>query len=475
MATLAPARSPDIAPDRRMSSVALITLLMGAFLSIADFFIVNVALPTIQSDLDASAGMLELVVGGYAIPYALLLVLGGRLGDTFGRRRLFLAGVALFTVTSLLCGLAPNIELLVAARVAQGATAALMVPQVLATIQASTTGEHRARGIALYGATAGLAAAVGQLVGGVLVSADIGGMSWRPIFLINVPIGVVGFVLALRHVPSTRSPQRSTFDLVGTALLGVALLAVMIPMTEGHTLGWPTWAWVLLILSAPVGVAFFLVERRIERSGRVPLVPPTITALPSMRHGLLLGVPFFAGFSAFMFTYAVALQESIGMSAQDAGLGLMPLGVAFLIASVTGPRLINRYGRNVITSGAITQAIGLVALALTLISYWPDLTPLDLAPAMVLLGFGQGYLMTPLFRVVLSEVPTERAGIGSGVLVTTQQVALALGVATLGTLFLSASPHLGARDAFLVVLAVQLAIALGIAGGSRRLPDPRLR
>jgi len=255
-------------------------------------------------------------------------------------------------------------------------------------------------------------------------------------------------------------------------LLGVTLLTLLVPLMEGRALGWPVWCWVLLAISPIAGTAFVLAERRLEAAGGVPLVPPSLIRVPSMRRGLLLGVPLFVGFGGFMFVYAVALQIGIHLGPLESGAALAPMGVSFLAASLMTARLLNRYGRGVITAGALLQTVGLLVLVLTALAGWPHLTPLDLAPGMIIAGYGQGLLMSPLFRVVLSDVPAERAGIGSGVLVTTQQSALALGVATLGSLFLSlaAASKLGTRDAFVVVLLVQAFIALLTAAGSRGLP-----
>src|SRR4051794_29620026 len=291
----APVPAP-VTADGPIGTAALLVVLAGAFLAMADFFIVNVALADIATSLAASEATLELVVAGYGVTYALLLVVGGRLGDALGRKRLFLTGLAAFTVTSLLCGLAPSAGALVAARVLQGASAALLVPQVLATIQATTTGPHRLRAMAFFGATGGVAAVVGQLVGGYLVDADLAGQGWRPIFLVNVPIGLVAFALALRLVPDSRSLRAARVDVPGTALLGAAVLALLVPLSEGRALGWPTWSWVLLATSPVFLAGLVAVGLRHERHGRLPLVPPSLVRVPSMRLGLLLAVPFFIGF-----------------------------------------------------------------------------------------------------------------------------------------------------------------------------------
>jgi MFS family permease len=352
-----------------------------------------------------------------------------------------------------------------------------MVPQVLATIQAACDGQRRARAIGLYGATAGIAAVVGQVAGGALVAANIAGESWRPIFLVNVPIGLAGLLLAWRFVPATRSAEPARIDVPGTALLAVAVLALLVPLTEGRALGWPAWSWVLLGLFAPALAAFALVERRLERGGRHPVVPPSLLRLPGMRRGLVIAVPFFGGFGAFMFVSAITLQQGAHFSPLRSGLALVPMAFAFLVASLLTARLTARFGRSVLGAGAILQGIGLTGLAATLFAAWPHVDPLDLAPAMIVAGVGQGFVMPPLFAFVLAGVPPARAGVGSGVLTTTQQAALALGVATLGSLFLSLSRagSLGMRDAFVVVLAVQTAVAAGVAIGSRLLPQPARR
>ena len=459
---------------RTLTAAGLTVVLVGVLLPMIDFFIVNVALPTIDADLRASQPLLELVVSGYATAYALLLVLGGRLGDSIGRKRLFLAGMAAFTLTSLACGLAPTAVFLVVARAAQGASAAMMVPQVLATIQAATTGERRSRALARYGATGGLAAVLGQVLGGLLVSANIASLGWRPIFLVNVPIGLAGLVLASRYVPDTRHGEPAPIDVPGTLLLGLTVLTLLVPLTEGRSLGWPAWTVALLVLAPLAAAAFGVVERRVEFSGRTPLVPPSLMQHRSMRRGLLLALPFFAGFGAFMFCYALLVQVGLHASALTAGLGLVPMAAAFLLASLSTSRLLARYGPRVLTAGGLLQAAGLIILAVTVWQGWPQLAVIDLSPGLVVAGVGQGLLMSPLFGVVLSQVPPAAAGAGSGVLTTTQQTALALGVATLGSLFLAlAGDGTGVRVAFVVVLAVQVLVAIGIAAGARGLPGWR--
>lgn len=466
---------PAIAAESQpvaLTTLGLMTVLIGVFLPMTDFFIVNVALPTIDRDLHAPAGMLQLVVAGYAIAYALLLVVGGRLGDAVGRKRLFLAGMGAFTVTSLACGVAPGIGALVAARALQGAASAMMLPQVLSTIQATRSGPARARALGSYGATGGIAVVAGQLLGGLLVSANIGGMSWRPIFLVNVPVGIAGLVLASRLVPDTRSDDPAPVDRRGTLLLGWATLALLIPLTEGRSLGWPLWTIVLLITAPAAAVAFVRAERAMEQRGGVPLVPVSLLRVPSMRRGLLLAVPFFTGFGGFMFVIALTLQDGRGITALDAGVILVPMALGFLVASLSTARLLPRFGRNLLTVGALIQSAGLLAVIAELAMTWPHPTVAWLAPGTLVLGIGQGLIMSPLFGAVLSEVPPRMAGVGSGVLATTQQSALALGVATLGSLYLTiAVPGaLGPDGAARIILGILVLNALAVGVMSRRLP-----
>ncbi|MFF9812274.1 MFS transporter [Streptomyces sp. NPDC014006] len=454
--TSRPVRSDPATPPA-LSGPGLFAVLLAAALPLIDFFIVNVALPTIGRDLHAGESVLELVVAGYGVAYAVLLVLGGRLGDLFGRRRLFLAGMAAFGLTSLACGLAPDAWTLVAARVAQGAASAAMLPQVLATIQAATSGARRARAMGLYGATAGLSMVAGQILGGLLVAADLWGTGWRSVFLVNVPVVVVGLLLAARTVPETRSQRPEPVDGPGTVLLAVALLTLLAPLTEGRAAGWPVWTWLSLAAFPVAAAAFFTVERRADRAGRTPLVPPSLFALASLRRGLVLILPFSIGFSGFMFVVAVALQQGAGLGPVAAGLALAPLAVTFFFTSLAGPRLVARFGTRVVTAGAVLQGAGLALIVLAAWRSWPHLGVLELLPGGAVAGVGQALQLPVIYRVVLSEVPPARAGVGSGVMTTTQQASLALGVATLGTLFLSLTPGIGMRDALIAALLVQLA------------------
>jgi len=447
----------------------VLILLGGAFLPIMDFFITNVALPSIDASLHASPASLELVIAGYGVAYASLLVLGGRLGDRYGRHRLFLTALVGFVVASLACGIAPTIGVLIGARIVQGATAALLIPQVLATFHHVLEHERKARALALYGATSGIAAVVGQLVGGLLVSADIAGTSWRPIFLVNVPIGLVVLVVAARIVPATKSGHPLGIDLPGTVLFAATLTALLVPLAEGHSLGWPAWCWLLLVLAVILGATTFAVEKRTEARGEVPLLPPSLLRLSSMSRGLVMVLLFSIGFGAFMFVFALTVQDGLHEDALHGGLAILPMALLFLAGSLVAPKVIGRLGRGALTAGALVQLAGLIWLVSVVVTDWPHVSLWSMAAPLALVGAGQSMLFAGLFRSVLADVPTHLAGIGSGVLITLQQSGLALGVATLGTLYLGIEPH-SAAHAFAGVEYVQMGLVALLAIGAAALP-----
>jgi MFS family permease len=424
-------------PAPTLSVTGMVVLLAGALLPILDFFIVNVALPTMATTLHAGPAMLQLVVAGYGIAYALMLVVGGRLGDALGRRRMFVLGVSGFTVSSLLCGLAPDIGALVGFRLLQGLSAAMSQPQVLATFQATLQGQRRAQAVGWYGATAGIASSLGQLVGGLLVQANIAGLAWRPIFLVNVPIGVAALALTRRFVPASRSAHPAAVDRSGTALLALALVALLVPLTEGQSLGWPVWTWVVLALVPLAIVALVRVERRMEAAGHTPLLAPSLLRLPSVWRGVALSTPFFMGFGAFMFVFALTLQDGLHASSLRAGLAITPMMVAFFAMSLYAPKLLARYGVRPLRLALVIEAPTLAAFVAVVARQWPHVSLWATAPWLFVAGLCQAVGFVSFFRLILADVPDRLAGVGSGVLVTVQQASLALGVATLGTLFLS--------------------------------------
>ncbi|MEW2221461.1 MFS transporter [Streptomyces sp. NPDC006990] len=465
-----PVRAASAAPG--LTGAGLAVVLTGYGLSNMDVFIVNVALSAIGADLHGGPAALELVVSGYGLTYALGLVLGGRLGDAFGRRRLYAWGLAAFTVTSGLCGLAPTIGFLVAARMLQGAAAAVLVPQVLATIQAATEGRARARAIGLYGATAGLSAVAGQVLGGLLVSLDIPGLGWRAVFAINVPI-VSAALLAVRRVPATAADRRPGFDPLGTVLLGAGMICLLVVVVEGRELGWPLWLWSLLALAASATVALVRVERSLAGRGGSPLLAPAVLSLPGLRRGLAALVPFSVGFGSFLFCYALLAQGRFGLGGLASGLVLSPFAVAFFAAALLTPRIAAALGRRIVSLGAVVQGTGLLLMALVLGVGWPRPPLLPVLAVLAVIGVGQALVGPTLFRMILADVPSAQAGMGSGVLVTSQQLATALGATVGGTLYLSLADALSQLSAAVLVLALLTCFSATVLAISRRLPDPR--
>src|SRR4051812_30704375 len=305
-------------------------LLLGQFMAILDVSIVNVAAPTLRLDLDASGAGLQLAIAGYTISYAVLLITGARLGDRLGHGRAFRVGLAGFTAASLLCGLAPTTAVLIAFRFVQGAAAALMMPQVMSLIQRTFDGTARARALSLYSAVIACGAVVGQVLGGVIVSADLFGTGWRPVFLVNVPIGLVLLVLAGRHLPADRGQPTRSLDPAGVVTLSAAVLLLVLPLVLGHEEHWPLWGWLSLAASGPAFLGFVLVERRLHRRGGSPLVSGRVLRAP----GLLVGAAAFfvamINYAGYLFTFAPHPQSGLGGSARDAGPALAPaaIGVA---------------------------------------------------------------------------------------------------------------------------------------------------
>ena len=449
---------------------ALPIVLTGNFLAVLDFFIVNVALPSIGRDLRAAPAVLELLVAGYAAAYASGLVIAGRLGDALGRRRFYIGGVLAFTAASAACALAPNPLTLVLARLAQGLAASVMVPQVLASVQGLFHGRDRQRAMGMFGAGVGAATVIGQVAGALLVAADVGGLGWRPIFSINVPIGLACAAAAVRRLPETASGTRARLDVGGAVLLTAALVMLLLPLSLGRDLGWPPWCAVSLVASAASAAAFWRTQVRGERAGRVPLLPPALLRVPATRRGLVTAALFFIMAGGFLLTTAVILQSGIGLDPLDAGLTLAPYALGFLTVSLTVRGFAARFGRGVVVSGGIVTAVGLVGMCVQVAYGFGGLTPAWLVPAMALNGIGQAMIMIPLFGVILGGVPPERAGVAGGALTTTQQAGLAIGAAALGTTLFAVAASASWRDATLTVLTAEAALAGLTALAARRLP-----
>ncbi len=444
-------------------------VLSGIFMVVLDFFIVNVALPSIQSGLHASISAIEWIVAGYGLTSAVFMITAGRLGDRIGRRRTFSIGLALFTVSSAACGVASGAMMLVVARLVQGVAAALLMPNAMAIIGVVYTGPDRVRALSAYGMAAGLAAVGGQLLGGVLVQANIAGLGWRSCFLINVPIGLVALALTPRLVPESRAAQSSHLDMVGTVLVTLGLTAIVLPLLDGRQHGWPAWTWISLASAPLILGAFAAYQRRLARTGGAPLLDLSLFSDRAFSAGLLAQLVFWCGQASFFLVLALYLQQGRGLSAMHAGLVFTILAAAYLVASFGAPGLATRHGRRVLAAGALTLAAGHAILVATVAEVGVGGSIALLAPGLILVGAGMGLGITPLATIILEGMRPEDAGSASGVLTTMQNVGNALGVAVIGVIFFGAL-HSGFAEAFQLSLAVLAGILVCVAAITRLLP-----
>ncbi|MDR5790329.1 MULTISPECIES: MFS transporter [Caballeronia] len=445
---------------RRWSAFAV--LLVGAFLPPLDFFIVNVALPSIQSTLHTSAAELQLVISGYAAAYAVFLITGGRLGDLFGRRSIFLIGVTGFGLTSVICGLASSPAILILGRVLQGLSAAAMAPQGLASIHALFPEKERARALGLYGAAVGLAAVAAQALGGALISADVFHLEWRVVFLINLPVVAAVLIFGLPLLPDVRGDSPAPVDRIGVLLCALTLALLIVPLVEGRELDWPWWACAMLIASPVAGAGFCRYEMAYARRGGVPLISVELIRRPGLMSGLT-GVLFFYVVSAFFLTFSVYLQAALGMSPFETGLVFLPFGVGAFIGPLTTPLAIRLFGDRVPAIGMMLEAAGCILLA-ALVAGAPGQMPAQfpLIGAVALLGFGQGWALPTLVRSVINRAPATGSGMIAGITNSALQISAALGVAVIGGVFFSVAGT--SPDS--VTLARALVIAMMCVGGS---------
>jgi EmrB/QacA subfamily drug resistance transporter len=427
--------SPALTDRQRWRLLPII--LSATFMALFDFFVVNVAAPSVQRDLGASTAALQLVVGGYAFTYAAALITGGRLGDRYGYRRMFVFGMGAFVVASAACGLAQTTDQLIVARLCQGLVAAAMTPQVLALITSLFPPTVRHRALAWFGATIGLGSIAGQVLGGVLLQANVFGLGWRVIFLVNVPVGLVALILAARLLPSTRSSARPRLDPIGVVAISGSLGLALIPLTIGREEGWPIWALAMLIGSVPALAAAVWYEANLAQRGGQPLLHLELFRQRSFAAGLAISMSIFVYFGSFMLGLALFLQSGLGLSALDAGLTFAPVGVAFAATSLLTRPLLAKYGSRVILSGLALTAVGLLGSLITVHLSGSAIDAWRLAPWLLLTGAGNGCAMPALIGVVLIGVPPQKAGGAAGILTTGQQFAASIGVAGLGEVFFS--------------------------------------
>jgi MFS family permease len=443
--------SANLQTSRRWWVLAIVV--SAQFMFGVDAFIVNVAIPTIVRELHASPAQVESVIALYLIAYATLIVTGGRLGDIFGTKPVFLLGVLGFTMTSLWCALAQSGPELIVARLAQGATAALMVPQVLATLHLLFSDHARNRAFAIYGIVLGLAGAAGFLLGGALVSLDIAGLGWRVVFLVNVPFGLAIVAAASFIMPSVPRRAGTRLDIPGAIVLFIGLLCLIEPLLFDHDAHWSPWLWLVMAAGVAIIAGFLRLERAVADKGGMPLVDLDLLADKAFMRGLAATFSFFFANLSFYLIMTVFMQKDLGIPPLDAGMVFIPLTLTFVFASRHAGVRAKHRGTLVLIEGCAIQVAGLAALALT-IAIVDAPSALLIASVLAVFGFGQGLVMAPLSSVVLSTVKPAAAGAGSGLYGTTAQIANAAGVAAIGAVYFAIETQASSQAAMFAALTI---------------------
>ena len=451
----------------------LIVLLAGQFMALLDVTVVNVAMPTIGRSLHASGAELQLVVSGYTVSYAMMLITGARLGDLYGRRRMFAAGVGIFTLASLVCGLAPGIGVLIAARFVQGAGAAAMMPQIMSVIQVRFDGAPRARALSAYTAVLSSGFVAGQVIGGVLVTANLAGQTWRPVFLVNVPIGLAVLAMVPRLVPADQPTGTRRLDLAGLAIAVPAVFLIVLPLMLGHQENWPSWVFACIAGGLMLGAVFVAVERRIAARGGDPLLNLAVLRAPGLVPGLGAVAVLMITYGGFLFAFALHLQAGLGDSALRAGLTFAPCALVFGLCGYFWRRLPDRSHHLLPPLGCLMAVGGYLAVAWDLRSGTSGGDVLQVL--LIITGAALALGFSPLVTHALVRVPLQHAADASGLLTTTIQLGQAIGVATFGSLFLTlegerspgsavslASGHALAVTMTWVAVAMVFSVAAGI-------------
>ncbi|MFI1204317.1 MFS transporter [Streptomyces sp. NPDC020883] len=462
-------------PAAQRGTGVLVVVLGAVFMALLDATVVNVATPAVRGDLRTTGAALQLIVSGYTLAYAALLITGARLGARHGFRTVFLLGLTVFTLASAACGLAPGAGALIGARVVQGLGAGLMVPQIYSLIQLTFEGRARARALSLYATVIAAAVVVGQVAGGLLVSADLFGTGWRPVFLINVPVGAALLAAAARLLPRQSDRTAKGLDLPGVVTLTAALLLLVVPLVLGHERHWPRWTGVCLAAAVPAAVLFVLVERAVARRGGAPLVPGRVLRSPDLVCGAAALFFCMAGYAGFLFAFSQHLQTGLGESAVRAGLTFVPLAAGVAVGSLTWQRLPTRCHLPMIAVACALAGAGYLGLGLVLRGGTGG-------PAVLLLqlvwGLGLGFTTSPLLTLALSGIAPADAADASGVLTTVPQLAQVIGVAGYGSVFLTRAAGPGGRAAASAhaLYATSLPVAVGsLLAGLAVLPLLRRR
>ncbi|GAA2414932.1 hypothetical protein GCM10010191_26220 [Actinomadura vinacea] len=445
--------------------IALLVILAGEIMDMLDTLITNIAAPSIRADIGGSAGTLQWLAAGYTLAMAVGLITGGRLGDLYGRNRMFLVGAGGFTAASLLCGLATGPGMLVGARVLQGLFGALMLPQGIGMIKQMFPPKEMGAAFGLFGPVMGLSSVGGPVLAGWLIDADLFGTGWRMIFLINVPVGIAALLAGLRFLPAGRAERAQRLDLTGAALASAGAALLVYPLVQGRELDWPAWTFAMMAAAVAVFALFAWYETRVRRAGRDPLVVPGLFRKRAFTGGLISGLVFFCALAGFGLVFALYTQLGLGYSPLKAGLAQIPWSVGIVLGFGLAQAL-SRLGRTVLHIGTLVMAAGIAAVAFTLEAAGIGVSPWQLTPALVVTGLGMGMLMAPFFDIVLSGVEPEETGSAGGTLTAVQQLGGALGAAVLGTIFFGVlgtegGPGTSAAD-FATAMRITLWVEVGL-------------
>jgi EmrB/QacA subfamily drug resistance transporter len=437
-------------------------VLTAVFMQILDTTITMVAIPQIQRSLNASFGEIQLVVAGYALSFACVLITAGRLGDTYGRKKMFLLGMVGFTAMSGLCGAAPNAQTLVFARFAQGLCSGLMLPQVLSIIQVSFPNRERSKAFAIYGASFGLATVTGPILGGALIKLNLWNTDWRSIFYVNLPIGVIALVLGLPKIHESVAPKAEKLDVWGAVVVTLGVFLLVLPLVVGRDQGWPAWTYAMLAACGPILLYFYWYEARLtKRPHTSPLVRTTLFRQRSFTVGILLSLVFFAAMPAFFFIYFLTMQVGLAYSPVKAAAASLAFAIPLAAGAGRSAAVVKRIGTWVLLVGVILQLIGMAGTIITVHWAGAGLSGYDLLPAFVFGGAGTGLFLAPCVNVILAGIRPEDAGAASGVLSTMQQIGAAFGIAVIGIIYFGLLRTGGASSADVAVpqLRAQLTAA----------------
>lgn len=420
----------------KQKKIALLIVAFAFVMDLLDSTIVNIAIPSIQANLGANYATIQWLVAGYSLTFALLLITGGRMGDVFGYKKMFMGGVVGFTIASLLAGVAPNASFLVGARLFQGAMAALMVPQVMSLMQVMFNPKERAGVMGLFGMLGGLSASLGPIVGGLLLKANLFGWDWRPIFLINLPVGIFAVLAGMKFLPEGKSEHPLHIDIKGTLLVVLAMSLLVFPLIEGRDLNWPIWIIAMLALSIPAIALFGWYEIRKDKRDKSALIVPSLFKVRTFVSGLALNILVQSVMIGYFLTVTLVMQIGLGYSPIKAALTGVPTAVGMTIGfTFLGQKLIAKYGRNVISLGAGIFAAALAYTAWVASHLSLNAQPWDFTLGLLFLGIGLSLIMIPIFSAALQDVDPSHAGSASGILNAVQQVGAAIGIAIIGVIF----------------------------------------